>query len=51
MIHLIATGKADALSGRFISVLLEDIATMIEHAAQIEANDLYTLSLNRLPTE
>ena len=50
LIALMASGKADTLSGRFIGVWA-DVNQMIEHADQIAKADLYTLRLNSLPAE
>ncbi len=43
---LLASGKADALSGRFINVA-DDLVSMIEQAEEIRRNDLYTLRLRK----
>lgn len=43
----LASGKADALSGRLISVF-DDLDLLCAHAAQIEQQDLYCLRLPKL---
>jgi NAD(P)-dependent dehydrogenase (short-subunit alcohol dehydrogenase family) len=50
LIGLMASGKVDALSGRFIGVWM-DVNEMIKSAEQITKADLYTLRLNSLPAE
>jgi NAD(P)-dependent dehydrogenase (short-subunit alcohol dehydrogenase family) len=50
LIRLLASGKADALSGRFFAVWM-DAPQMIQRADQIRKADLYTLRLNQLPKE
>ena len=45
LIAFLATGKADALSGRYISVH-DDTRTLIERAEEIQQNNLYTLRLS-----
>lgn len=43
----LASGAADALSGRFIS-LGDDLGTLVAHAGQIQAETLYSLRIRRL---
>jgi NAD(P)-dependent dehydrogenase (short-subunit alcohol dehydrogenase family) len=43
----LASGKADALSGRFLSVF-DDLELLLRHSAEIEEKDLYMLRLPRL---
>jgi NAD(P)-dependent dehydrogenase (short-subunit alcohol dehydrogenase family) len=43
----LASGQADVLSGRFLSVE-DDLAALVEQAATIDRDDLYTLRLRRL---
>ena len=45
LIAFLATGKADALSGRYLSAH-DDIQTLIEHAEEIQHNNLYTLRMS-----
>ena len=45
LIAFLATGKADALSGRYISAH-DDTLTLIERAEEIQRNNLYTLRLS-----
>jgi hypothetical protein len=40
----LASGQADALSGRFLSVY-DDIDVLLERAEEIQGDDLYTLRL------
>ncbi len=47
LVTLLASGKADHLSGRFIRVT-DDVAQLILQAEQIEKDDLYTLRINTL---
>ena len=47
LVTLLASGKADSLSGRFIRVT-DDIDQLVLHAEQITADDLYTLRLRTL---
>lgn len=47
LVTLLASGKADHLSGRFIRVT-DDVDRMIAQAEQIIKDDLYTLRLNTL---
>jgi NAD(P)-dependent dehydrogenase (short-subunit alcohol dehydrogenase family) len=43
----LASGQADLLSGRFLSVE-DDLAALVEQAAAIDRDELYTLRLRRL---
>jgi NAD(P)-dependent dehydrogenase (short-subunit alcohol dehydrogenase family) len=43
----LATGQADALSGRYIDVE-DDLAELLRRASEIQSNDLYTLRLRQL---
>jgi NAD(P)-dependent dehydrogenase (short-subunit alcohol dehydrogenase family) len=45
LVVLLASGQADALSGRFINVD-DDIIEMISRAQEIQQNELYTLRLH-----
>ena len=47
LVMLLASGKADALSGRFIGVF-DGVDTLIRNAEQIAQDDLYTLRLGKL---
>lgn len=47
LVVFLATGQADALTGRYISAR-EDIAYLCQHADQIQQNDLYALRINTL---
>jgi NAD(P)-dependent dehydrogenase (short-subunit alcohol dehydrogenase family) len=49
LVHLLASGKADALSGCFISVF-DDLDDMLRHSEEIKKRDLYTLRLMK-PSE
>lgn len=44
----IATGRLDALSGRFLHVL-DDVEELLRRLPEISDNDLYRLNLRRLP--
>jgi NAD(P)-dependent dehydrogenase (short-subunit alcohol dehydrogenase family) len=46
LVLLLASGKADAFSGRFLSVN-DPVSDLIEKSAQISQNDLYTLRVGR----
>ena len=46
LVVLIATGRADALSGRFLYAL-DDIEDLIRRADEIYREDLYTVRLRR----
>ena len=50
LVLTLASGQADALSGRFLSPT-DDIAAMIAAVAEIEQSNLYSLRLKKLPTE
>ena len=41
----LASGKADALSGRFVDVQYDDPVQLAARAAEITEKDLYTLRL------
>jgi NAD(P)-dependent dehydrogenase (short-subunit alcohol dehydrogenase family) len=47
LVTLLASGKADSLSGRFISTSY-DLDQLIHHAQRVEQEDLYTLRLRKL---
>jgi hypothetical protein len=47
LVSLLASGKADALSGHFLNVS-DDIAGMLERVEEIQHDDLYTLRLRKL---
>ncbi len=44
----LASGKGDALSGRYLTVD-DDVVELVRHAERIQQDDLYTLRLRRLP--
>ena len=46
LVVLIATGRADALSGRFLYAL-DDVEDLIRRADEIRREDLYTVRLRR----
>ncbi|MBN2405764.1 MAG: SDR family oxidoreductase [Coriobacteriia bacterium] len=46
LVVFLASGKADALSGCFISID-DDVTAMVSRAEEIRANELYTLRLRR----
>ncbi len=46
----LASGEADALTGRFVRIY-DDLDAMLLHAAQIDKDDLYTLRVGTLSTE
>jgi NAD(P)-dependent dehydrogenase (short-subunit alcohol dehydrogenase family) len=48
LVALLASGQADALTGRFI-FYSDDVAAMLTHAEQIQRGDLYTMRLRRRP--
>ncbi len=50
LVVTLASGKADALSGRFIAPT-DDLDAMIAGAAEIEQNNLYSLRLRKLGAE
>jgi NAD(P)-dependent dehydrogenase (short-subunit alcohol dehydrogenase family) len=43
----VASGRADALSGRFVDVTVDDIAELARRADQIARDDLLTMRLRR----
>lgn len=47
LVLTLASGRADALSGRFISVF-DDVEMLIAHAAEIEQQNLYSLKLDKV---
>jgi NAD(P)-dependent dehydrogenase (short-subunit alcohol dehydrogenase family) len=49
LVLLLASGKADAFSGRFLSVN-DPVGDLLEKAAQISQSDLYTLRVGKLST-
>ena len=49
LVRFLASGRADALSGRFITVW-DDVTELVKRADEIEQDDLYTLRLNELST-
>jgi NAD(P)-dependent dehydrogenase (short-subunit alcohol dehydrogenase family) len=48
LVMLLASGKADALNGRFVGVF-DGVETLIRNAEAITKTDLYTLRLGKLP--
>jgi NAD(P)-dependent dehydrogenase (short-subunit alcohol dehydrogenase family) len=46
----LATGRADALSGRFIDVT-DDLAKLLERWEEVKRDDLYTLRVRKLESE
>jgi NAD(P)-dependent dehydrogenase (short-subunit alcohol dehydrogenase family) len=50
LVVLLASGKMDSLSGRFVEVF-DDVGQMILESAQIIRDDLYTLRLRKLPRD
>ena len=46
LVAFLASGKADVLSGRFISVK-DDLSEMLSRAQEIQENELYTMRLNK----
>jgi NAD(P)-dependent dehydrogenase (short-subunit alcohol dehydrogenase family) len=44
----LASGRADALSGRFISIF-DDLEMLLKNAAEVEQRNLYSLKLEKLP--
>ena len=50
LVVLLASGKMDSLSGRFVEVF-DDTDQMILESAQIVQDDLYTLRLGKLPRD
>ncbi|MCE7986395.1 MAG: SDR family oxidoreductase [Caldilinea sp. CFX5] len=49
LVLLLASGQADALSGRFLSIE-DDLNELVRRSAEIERDDLYTLQLHKLAT-
>jgi NAD(P)-dependent dehydrogenase (short-subunit alcohol dehydrogenase family) len=45
----LASGRADALSGRYLSIY-DDLDAMVRSAATIEEKDLYSLKVEKLPS-
>jgi hypothetical protein len=43
----VASGQADALSGRFIDVTVDDVADLARRAEQIQQGDLLAMRLRR----
>jgi NAD(P)-dependent dehydrogenase (short-subunit alcohol dehydrogenase family) len=50
LVTLLASGKADGLSGRFIQVS-DNLDEMVRQTEQIEKEDLHTFRMRRLPME
>ena len=48
LVVLLASDKADALSGRFINVVEDDVNELVRRIDEIQRADLYTLQLNKL---
>ncbi|HZI56783.1 MAG TPA: SDR family oxidoreductase [Verrucomicrobiae bacterium] len=48
LVLTLASGRADALSGRFISVF-DDVETLLGQAGEIEQQNLYLLKLDKVP--
>jgi NAD(P)-dependent dehydrogenase (short-subunit alcohol dehydrogenase family) len=48
LVALLASGQADALTGRFI-FYSDDVAAMLTHTEQIRRDDLHTMRLRRRP--
>lgn len=48
LVLLLAPGKADALSGRFINVDEDDVNEMARRIEEIQRADLYTLQIHKL---
>lgn len=46
----LASGRADALSGRFIDVS-DDLAKLLERVDEVKSNNLYTLCVRKLNSE
>lgn len=44
----LASGRADALSGRFLSIY-DDLGHLLKNSAQIEKQNLHALKVERLP--
>jgi len=47
LVHVLASGRADALAGRYIHAEHDDIEDLIARAAEIEADDLNAIRLQR----
>ncbi|UCH26447.1 MAG: SDR family oxidoreductase [Trueperaceae bacterium] len=47
LLMLLASGEADVLTGRFLSIR-DDLEMLLEHAEEVKARELYTLRLNQL---
>lgn len=47
LVLFLASGKADALTGRFVTVQ-DDIAALVNHAKEIQENNLYTLRIQEI---
>jgi 3-oxoacyl-[acyl-carrier protein] reductase len=47
LVRVLASGRADALSGRYIHAEHDDIERLIEHAEEIQAQDLNAVRLRR----
>ena len=45
----LASGRADALSGRYLSIY-DDLDALVRNAATIEEKDLYSLKLEKFPS-
>jgi hypothetical protein len=43
----IASGRADALSGRYIAIE-DDLEALVEHAAEVQRQNLHALKVQRL---
>lgn len=48
LVPYLASGQADALSGRFF-IVPEDPAEVVKRAGEVQRDDLYTLRMRRLP--
>lgn len=48
LVLTLASGRADALSGRFISIF-DDVENLLQRADEIEQQNLYSLKLDRVP--
>lgn len=47
LVRLLASGRADALAGRFLHATLDDVEDLIRRADQVEAEDLNAIRLRR----
>jgi 3-oxoacyl-[acyl-carrier protein] reductase len=47
LVHVLASGRADALSGRYIHAEQDDVEELIRRADEIRANDLNAIRLQR----